>query len=235
MNDVQKKYLEILIAIDEICKKEDLSYMLFGGTLLGAIRESGFIEWDDDADIMMHRKDFNVFEKRSPKYLGDYGLFLDENTRIPRAAFLENPEINVEIILIDSIPQSKFKRKLQRMTLKLLQSMLNERFDFSQHHNIRKLFSLGVWTLGRLWNHKTKLDLYHKVSQAGNNEESGIVFFSNERYRFMTMDMDKNLLTETTKRSFEGIELRVPKEWDVVLKRYYGDQYMTPKRDNYYA
>jgi len=234
VNDVQKKYLEILKAIDEICKKEALSYMLFGGTLLGAIREGGFIEWDDDADIMMHRKEYNIFKKASKKYLDDYGLFLDEEKRFPRAAYLERPEINVEIVLIDSMPESKFKRKFQRLELKLLQSMLTERFDFSQHRSIRIPISLGIWALGRLLDHKTKLELYHRVSQTGNNVESDFVFFSNERYRFMTMDINRKLLKETTQRRFEDTELLVPKEWDAVLKLHYGDQYMTPKRENYY-
>ena len=50
--------LELLDFIDNICKKYDLQWWLFAGTLLGAIRHSGFIPWDDDCDINMIRADY---------------------------------------------------------------------------------------------------------------------------------------------------------------------------------
>ena len=34
---------------------------------------------------------------------------------------------------------------------------------------------------------------------------------------------------------FEDTELPVPVGWDEYLRLFYGDDYMTPKRENYYA
>jgi lipopolysaccharide cholinephosphotransferase len=49
--------LGILDAFDEYCREHGLTYWLFFGTLIGAIRHQGFIPWDDDIDIVMPYQD----------------------------------------------------------------------------------------------------------------------------------------------------------------------------------
>ena len=46
----------------DICNKYDIKYWAIGGTLIGAIRHSGWIPWDGDLDIGMMREDFNKFK-----------------------------------------------------------------------------------------------------------------------------------------------------------------------------
>ncbi|MBR3636490.1 MAG: LicD family protein [Lachnospiraceae bacterium] len=45
-----KKMLEY---IHEVCKENNIRYYVAAGTLIGTIRHSGFIPWDDDIDIWM--------------------------------------------------------------------------------------------------------------------------------------------------------------------------------------
>ena len=51
----QMVMLEMVTVLDNICKKHDIPYFLYGGTLLGAFRHNGFIPWDDDLDVAMMR------------------------------------------------------------------------------------------------------------------------------------------------------------------------------------
>ena len=60
LKDVQ---LEILDELKRFCAENNLKFYLFGGTLLGAVRNNGFIPWDDDIDVCMTRKDYDRFLK----------------------------------------------------------------------------------------------------------------------------------------------------------------------------
>jgi len=51
--------LELLEQFIKICERESLKYYATHGTLLGAVRDSGFLIWDDDIDIAMPCEDFN--------------------------------------------------------------------------------------------------------------------------------------------------------------------------------
>lgn len=61
MKRVWAAQLEVLMAVDKVCRDNGLQYFLNWGTLLGAIRHKGFIPWDDDVDITMKREDYQKF------------------------------------------------------------------------------------------------------------------------------------------------------------------------------
>ena len=58
MTEIQKEEFEMFKKIIPFLEKNNISYFVCGGTLLGAIRHKGFIPWDDDIDIAMPRNDY---------------------------------------------------------------------------------------------------------------------------------------------------------------------------------
>ena len=58
-----------------ICKKYDLRWFAYGGTLLGAARHGGFIPWDDDIDLVMLRPDYEKFKSVVEKELKNHPYY----------------------------------------------------------------------------------------------------------------------------------------------------------------
>lgn len=56
--NLQKYGKEVLSLTKEVLDSLGIEYWLIGGTLLGAVREKGFIKHDDDLDIAIKLKDF---------------------------------------------------------------------------------------------------------------------------------------------------------------------------------
>ena len=63
LKEMHEFFLEMLREFHEFCVANQLTYYMVGGTLLGAVRNKGFIEWDDDVDVAMPRPDYERFLK----------------------------------------------------------------------------------------------------------------------------------------------------------------------------
>lgn len=72
LREMQIVELNMVLELEKICKRHGLRFYIDGGTLLGAYCYEGFIPWDDDIDIKMPRKDYELlvtYRDEFPDYI----------------------------------------------------------------------------------------------------------------------------------------------------------------------
>ena len=63
LRELQLKQLDMLVYFRDFCEKNNLTFYLIGGALIGALRNGGFVPWDDDVDVMLPREDYEKLYK----------------------------------------------------------------------------------------------------------------------------------------------------------------------------
>lgn len=133
---------QLLDFINNVCKKNNLSWWLYGGTLLGAYRHNGFIPWDDDCDIAMIRPDYEKFFDLFKKEIDNNNLehvFVSRKTITSNNTFL--PFIKLEyrvegklLGFIDIFPADYLTK---------VDEDIESRYKF-EHKNLRKVLKNGA-------------------------------------------------------------------------------------------
>ena len=60
--------LKLLNKFIEVCDAHNLNWFVDSGTLLGCVRKGKMIPWDDDIDIIMPRKDYDLLHKYADEF-----------------------------------------------------------------------------------------------------------------------------------------------------------------------
>ncbi len=247
---VHRCQLEMAIQVKKICEKHNIKFFLDAGTLLGAVREKGFIPWDDDIDIGFERDDYNRFiavaEKELPenmflqrwdyesaygypyakiRYLGTkYRLKTDGHSKATDGVFLD-------LLPYDSVPNNKLSLYLHSLKLRCCYLLIQYRLGYNPE--VKNRFTVPVLKLiakavqaDRL---KSKYEKTVIMYNAGYNclnvtEADGIDY-----HRFI---IPRTIVQSVAVLPFENVNFPVPKNYDKYLTLVYGDYMKRPKRQD---
>lgn len=239
IRQIQERTLKLLKRFHEVCVNNQICYSLHGGTLLGAIREKGFISWDDDADVSMFRPEFEKFQKilkNSGKY---YGLKLIYHiNQIPIVLFQEETEdsVFIDLFIYDRISQNRMCQKIKISILIGLDIFSKPKGALSVRKSIyrfpgwmRILYDL-VYLLGqpfpRVWRIKLA-NWFAKNSFCGKGQ---LVHRSNDQYIGIGLILPALIVERYQMVEFEKTELMVFEDYRTVLISSYGENYMIPRK-----
>lgn len=241
--------IELLDEFVRICDKYNLTYYLYYGTLLGAVRHKGFIPWDDDTDVVMPRRDFECFRKVAPKELSSDFFFHDNNVD------LNNPSGLIRIRKKNTVYADEMSLRLNLMhygiwidiyPLDNVKSPKSPLFKFQIflrtflkpivfHRSLKNLRGLPlirkiIHYLSCFLSTKTWSKIRDCIYQLNKNESSEYCICFYATY-YGTLDAKNHVrkksdLYPPVKAEFEGKEYNVPNHYDYLLKQIYGD-YMT--------
>lgn len=249
LKEVREIQLELLKMLTEVCQKYNLQYFAIYGTLLGVVRNEGYIPWDDDIDIAMPRKDYNILLQLNEKehvfgekfflqnyytereiFFGGYSkLRNSETTGITRQNYgrMANQGIWIDIFPLDNCADNMvcFARQHRRINYyqNILYYKVYEKIAPRQEQNWKWYMRILAKILP--WKYLCqKLDIYTQLYN--NTECKNVAVLS----RIMCLEevslIPKQCFGDWEIRKFEKMDIPIPVLYDECLKRFYGLGYM---------
>ena len=250
LEQVHKESLEILKKIMSICDALEINYFLAFGSLIGAVRHQGFIPWDDDLDLVMLRPEYDKFLQyctEHEKELFPFKLMGRHNTpgypyTICRFCDLRYQMVSQELpdagmgMFIDIYPfdgagaeqDDAFKKtgKKRKFYLGCLFCALRKRYHSSSKGLLGDLLKFPGYCFARIMGADFFLDRLEKLKDTFRLEDSKYVVCM--VWDWPIKVKEKKHFEEFTYLPFEGLQVKVPKEYDAVLRASYGDYMQLP-------
>lgn len=239
---VHRKLLQALKFFHGVCEKENIKYSLYAGTLIGAIRHKGFIPWDDDVDVLMHRAEFDKLCAVIGKYIDNEDencqyFFQHSGDRVPEVNFRKpltygGKELGyqgVDIYLIDNMPDSAAARAWFVFRLKIMQGEMKKgNIKWEKYTTRQKLLVRATRMMGAGRSLKRICKNYERYSQKYNAKETSCKLVSNDNYAIVGHPYPKKLFETYHMTPFEDTELMVFDCYDEILRVQYGDYMQLP-------
>lgn len=225
LRDIQLANLALLKELAYVCEKNNFKYILDAGTLLGAMRHSRFIPWDDDIDILMFREDYekivSAFKNttRNSDIYAEYHRDKDTNSQY----FIKIKHKKCPFLGVDIFPLDSYGKHLS----------LNEQL-IATNKICKILKHLKKEIDPNISNKETKTILTKTMKEnillSSANENGDFVYGVDFAHKLKNWFLDRDIVLPLRKIQFEDSKyttVNKPKEF---LKNIYGDYMKYPKK-----
>lgn len=246
MKKVWQVQLTLLKKLLDVCSKHGLRIWGDGGTMLGTVRENGYIPWDDDIDLVLLRPDYDRLVQIAPSEFkhpfffqcaytdrnyvnGHSQLRMDGTAAIlpghVAAGARFHMGIFIDVFPYDAVPddEQELNSLLHRRSV-LLRRMQHIAAGWDIIHPFSSIkYLLRRSTLRDTFNEYEDLFRSYRIED---NQNVSCLSFQIDLHHFLR---NKHWYDETVFLPFEGIQMPLPKGYDDILSLQYGD-YMTPRK-----
>lgn len=225
LRDIQLANLALLKELAYVCEKNNFKYILDAGTLLGAVRHSRFIPWDDDIDILMFREDYekivSAFKNttRNSDIYAEYHRDKDTNSQyFIKIKHKKCPFLGVDIFPLDSYGKHLSLKEQLKATNKICKILKHLKKEINPNISNKETKTILTKTMKE------------NILLSSANENGDFVYGVDFAHKLKNWFLDRDIVLPLRKIQFEDSKyttVNKPKEF---LKNIYGDYMKYPKK-----
>lgn len=248
LRELQLKQLDMLVYFRDFCEKNNLTFYLIGGALIGALRNGGFVPWDDDVDVMLPREDYEKLYKlwheqgadgrfrllKTDKDMFTGNIFMTVTDTNYTMVKTNQTEVDIphglvlDVFPLDVCPDSRFARKMQYVWT-MLYSLFLAQVVPEKHGGIvgagsKALLSIfrGKKLREKIWRTAEK----HMIKYRLDKNKCVTELCSGPHW--MKIEYPKHIYSGVDYVTFEGIKMPCMSGYDEYLRMVFGDYMQLP-------
>lgn len=248
LRQLQLTMLETLKVFDAFCRKHDIKYSLYAGSLLGAVRHKGFIPWDDDLDVCMARAEYERFialweqeqpegfilqnKENTPTYWQSFSKIRKDHTTFlqeEREAGKYHTGIFLDVFPLDRIPNGKLQRAIYKWNCMKYQLLTREFVPPKAGMIMRFGSAVILGCIPKCYRERIRKKTLKKISRY--NEQHNLEVAAIETMISLRKPFAADMLDNYVDLPFEDGKFMCFAGWDDHLRRKFGNYMQLPPEE----
>lgn len=255
---VKRAWAAQLVLLDEFrkfCYDYDIKWFAAYGTLLGAVRHHGFIPWDDDVDVWMSRKDYEILLRNvnmmpeqitfmdgrfgmedNTMFDQPFGRLINTESYMPHEDFLEKYKgfpypAGIDIFVLDKLTQDDTAEQLRAATARYVMYTIQNLKNADPDENEERIKQIEEWsnvTIDREGNvFKQLMNIFEAIGCMYEETDCKYVTSMHTWLIHQAYKFESSWFDHSIELPFESTTVLVPAGYRKVLEKWHPD-YMTP-------